>query len=61
MTPVIIGNATLYCGDCMDYMRGLEDKAFDLAIVMVYFGVSTAEYKSCVHQKNCKPARLVNT
>lgn len=61
MKPVIVGNATLYCGDCMEYMRGLGDKAFDLAIVMVYFGVSTAEYKSCVHQKNCKPARLVNT
>lgn len=61
MTPVIIGNATLYNCDCMDYMRGLPDKAFDLAIVMVYFGVSTAEYKSCVHQKNCKSARLVNT
>ena len=34
MTPVIIGNATLYCGDCMEYMRGLGDKAFDLAIVV---------------------------
>lgn len=28
-----IGNATLYLGDCMEYMRGLPDKMFDLAIV----------------------------
>ena len=61
MTPVIIGNATLYFGDCMEYMRTLPDKAFDLAIDMAFFVVPTAEYKSCVHQKNCKPARLVNT
>ena len=47
--------------DCMDYMAGLPDKAFELAIVMVYFVVSTAEYKSCVHQKNFKPERLANT
>ena len=27
------GKITLIHGDCMDYMRGLPDKAFDLAIV----------------------------
>lgn len=32
-SPVVIGDATLYLGDCMDYMRGLPDKAFELAIV----------------------------
>lgn len=30
--PVIIGKATLYRMDCMEYMRGLPDKAFDLAV-----------------------------
>ena len=39
MTPVIIGNATLYNCDCMDYMRGLPDKAFDLAIVDPPYGI----------------------
>ena len=39
MTPVIIGNATLYCGDCMEYMAGLSDKAFDLAIVDPPYGI----------------------
>ena len=32
--PVIIGKATIYNMDCMDYMRGLPDEAFDLAIVV---------------------------
>ena len=40
MTPVVIGNATLYCGDCMEYMRGLEDKSFDLAIVDPPYGIN---------------------
>lgn len=31
--PIIIGNATLYLGHCMDFMRALPDGAFDLAIV----------------------------
>ena len=30
---VTIGNCELWHGDCMDYMRGLPDKAFELAIV----------------------------
>lgn len=29
----VIGNATLYLGDCMDFMRSQPDRAFDLAIV----------------------------
>lgn len=39
MTPVIIGNATLHLGDCMEYMATLEDKAFDLAIVDPPYGI----------------------
>jgi hypothetical protein len=27
--PIRIGSCELYCGDCMDYMAGLPDKAFD--------------------------------
>ena len=33
MRKEVIGNATLYLGDCMDYMKGCEDNEFDLAIV----------------------------
>lgn len=40
MNPVIIGNATMYNCDCMDYMRGLDDKAFDLAIVDPPYGIN---------------------
>lgn len=31
---------TLYCGDCLEYMRGLEDNAFDLAVVDPDFGLN---------------------
>jgi len=33
MRKKIIGNAELYLGDCMDYMKDCDDNAFDLAIV----------------------------
>lgn len=34
MTEIIkIGTAEMRPQDCMEYMRGLQDKAFDLAIV----------------------------
>lgn len=40
-SPVIIGRATLHNVDCVEYMRGLPDKEFDLAIVdPPYFDVS---------------------
>ena len=40
MTPVIIGDATLYLGDCMDVMRQYPDKHFDLAIVDPPYGIN---------------------
>lgn len=39
MNPTTIGNATLYNMDCMEYMRGLPDWAFDLAIVDPPYGL----------------------
>jgi site-specific DNA-methyltransferase (adenine-specific) len=42
--PVIIGGATLYNCDCMEYMRGLPDKAFELAIVDPPYGISFGEF-----------------
>lgn len=33
MNPVIIGGATLYNMDCMEFLRAQPDKSFDLAIV----------------------------
>jgi site-specific DNA-methyltransferase (adenine-specific) len=38
-SPISIGSATLYNCDCMEYMRGLPDKAFDLAIVDPPYGI----------------------
>jgi site-specific DNA-methyltransferase (adenine-specific) len=40
MSEVVkIGDATLYHGDCMDYMAGLPDKIFELAIVDPPYGI----------------------
>ena len=35
-----IGDATMILGDCMDYMAGLPDKAFELAIVDPPYGIN---------------------
>jgi len=40
IAPIIIGKATLYNCDCMEYMRGLPDNAFDLAIVDPPYGIN---------------------
>lgn len=37
-----IGDATLYLGDCMDFMRTQTDGAFDLAIVDPPYGIGAA-------------------
>lgn len=42
MNPVIIGNATLYNMDCMDFLRQQPDKSFDLAIVDPPYGIGIA-------------------
>ena len=39
MIPTVIGKATLYNLDCMEYMKTLPDKAFDLAIVDPPYGI----------------------
>lgn len=39
MRKEIIGNATLYLGDCMEGMQEMSDKAFDLAIVDPPYGI----------------------
>lgn len=36
----VIGNATLYLGDCMDYMATTNDKEFKLAIVDPPYGIN---------------------
>ena len=57
---VTIGNCELWHGDCMDYMRGLPDKAFDLAIVdPPYFAEISKEsfYGSAVSKTGVKRFR----
>lgn len=36
---VVIGGATMYRGDCMEYLRTCRDKSFDLAIVDPPYGI----------------------
>ena len=40
-------------GDCMDYMAGLPDKAFDLAIVDPPYGIGVSE-KNSTNKRQCK-------
>lgn len=40
MRKEIIGNATLYLGDCMEGMQAMSDKVFDLAIVDPPYGIN---------------------
>jgi site-specific DNA-methyltransferase (adenine-specific) len=42
MEKVVIGNATLYHGDCMEAMREMPDDAFSLAIVDPPYGIGKA-------------------
>ena len=42
MECVKLGAATLYHGDCLEAMRGMPDKAFDLAIVDPPYGIGNA-------------------
>ena len=42
---VVLGDCTLYLGDCMDYMATLPDKAFDLAIVDPPYGIGESQKK----------------
>jgi DNA modification methylase len=42
MERVEIGNATLYCGDCLEAMMEMPDNAFDLAIVDPPYGIGIA-------------------
>jgi site-specific DNA-methyltransferase (adenine-specific) len=39
MRSEVFGSVTIYQGDCMEYMAGLKDKEFDLAIVDPPYGI----------------------
>lgn len=44
--PVIIGDATLFNMDCMEFLRAQPAKSFDLAIVDPPYGISIGKNKS---------------
>jgi DNA modification methylase len=43
MRKEVFGSITLYQGDCMEYMAGLYDKAFDLAVVDPPYGIGAGK------------------
>jgi site-specific DNA-methyltransferase (adenine-specific) len=43
MRKEVFGSITLYQGDCMEYMAGLDDKAFDLAVVDPPYGINAGK------------------
>lgn len=55
---VTIGTATLYRGDCMDYMRSLPDGAFDLAIVDPPYGIARFGNRVELSNSLCGTAKL---
>ena len=46
---------TLIHGDCMDFMKGVPDKAYDLAIVDVNYGIGEDGLKNHSRGKKAKP------
>ena len=52
-----LGDIELRCQDCMEYMRGLEDNAFDLAIVDPPYGMP----KDSTHGRGKLKNRILNT
>ena len=59
MTEIVkIGTAEMRLQDCMDYMRWLPDKAFDLAIVDPPYGINAANILSGPRRKSGKGAAM---
>jgi len=52
--PVIIGKATLYNMDCMEFMATLPDKAFELCICDPPYGIGENAFRSASRSKAAK-------
>jgi site-specific DNA-methyltransferase (adenine-specific) len=46
--PVVIGNATLYLGDCLEVMRELPDKSIDLILCDPPYGTTNCRWDSII-------------
>jgi site-specific DNA-methyltransferase (adenine-specific)/modification methylase len=55
MEPVIIGNATLYLGDCLQVMAGLPDNAFDALVTDPPYGIGESSRKVASRGKMVAP------
>lgn len=57
MTPETFGHITLYNADCMEVMREMPDKAFDLAIVDPPYGIGEDGSKNKSRGKLARPKK----
>jgi site-specific DNA-methyltransferase (adenine-specific) len=46
--PVIIGNATLYLGDCLDVMAGLPDGGVDMILCDLPYGTTACKWDTVI-------------
>ena len=48
MSPVIIGNATLYLGDCLEVMAGLPDASVDMILCDLPYGTTACKWDTVI-------------
>ena len=48
VSPVIIGNATLYLGDCLELMKQLPDGSVDLVLCDLPYGTTACKWDSVI-------------
>ena len=46
--PVIVGNATLYLGDCLEVMAGLPDASIDMILCDLPYGTTACKWDSVI-------------
>ena len=46
--PVIIGNATLYLGDCLEVMAGLPDASVDMILCDLPYGTTACKWDTVI-------------
>jgi site-specific DNA-methyltransferase (adenine-specific) len=59
MNPVIIGNATLYCGDCRDVLRTMESGTVDCCITDPPYGDTSLDWDAQVDGWLVEVARVL--
>jgi DNA modification methylase len=48
VSPAIIGNATLYLGDCLEVMAGLPDASVDMILCDLPYGTTACKWDTVI-------------